>query len=138
MKAQMILGLTIPGSAQYLGVARRALNCIAAKTSLTSQQVGELKLAVGEACANAVRYCRPKNSPVALKCIVDSDRIEVLISNRGASFKLNGWHKAKCPPPSAEGGRGMFLINNTVDEWDAKCHSGRTVVRLVKRFHTAN
>lgn len=51
-----VVRLEIPSSPKYVAVARKALEAIAVNIPLTEQQIEDLKLAVGEACANAVKY----------------------------------------------------------------------------------
>ncbi|HOM71293.1 MAG TPA: ATP-binding protein, partial [Armatimonadota bacterium] len=48
--------LEIPSATEYVGVVRRAVEGIARRMNFDSSEVEDLKLAVGEACTNAIKH----------------------------------------------------------------------------------
>jgi serine/threonine-protein kinase RsbW len=127
------ISIAIPSDARYVIVARQAIDGVAQRTTLNCEQIHDLKLAIGEACSNAVKFAAPDASIVNILCNLKPDRLEIEVINKGDGF---------CPPcpitakPDSrrllEGGLGLYLISLMVDEMDIKCDSGRTTVRMVK------
>lgn len=125
--------LEIPSSPEYVAIARRAVEGIARRMTFTPSQIEDLKLAFGEACANAVKYGLPTDeSPnVEIKCIVLPDGLSVEISNNicdGVCLNITSEVDL-----SREHGRGLYMIRKLVDEVDMKWNSQVATVRLFKR-----
>lgn len=132
-----VVKLEIPGSAAFVAVARKAVEGIASHMPLNNQQIEDLKLAVGEACTNAVKFCIPIETPIKVLFRIETDRLEIEVRNKGNSFHYN----SKCPPkPSVkklpDGGLGLYLIDQVMDELNISLDCDETVVKMVKRFST--
>jgi len=71
--------LRFPARPEYLLLARLAVAAVARRMALGRVEVGDLKLAVTEACSNAVRHAYAKGPPgeIALELLVDGDRLDV-------------------------------------------------------------
>jgi serine/threonine-protein kinase RsbW len=100
--------------------------------------VDELLLAVGEACTNAVRYADPDTSTVFVQYSVQPDRVEVEVRNEGPSFE---WTK-KSPVSLSleerrEGGLGLYLMEQMVDELRIRSEEGVTEVTMIKMLRAA-
>lgn len=96
--------------------------------------VSDVKLAVGEACNNAVRHgCPSKQNPsvtVILSVTPDSLSIEVRNSVSGGK---------PCPVPtppdaSREGGMGLYIMNRLMDEVVINWHGRMASIRMVKHL----
>ena len=57
--ADRVVRLTFPAKAEYLLLARLALSGLARELPLEEELLADLKLAVTEACGNAVRHAYP-------------------------------------------------------------------------------
>ncbi len=57
--ADQVVRLTFPARAEYLLLARLTLSGLARKLPLDDELLADLKLAVTEACGNAVRHAYP-------------------------------------------------------------------------------
>jgi len=94
----------------------------------------DLKVAVGEALANAVRHGSPSGGQdtVAIDVTAFDDRVEVLISDHGHGFDGD----AACGDDVyASGGRGVMFMRALADRVEFRpCDGGGTAVRLVKRL----
>jgi serine/threonine-protein kinase RsbW len=113
--------LTIPAKTEYLVVARLALAGIARAVPMEESALADLKLAVTEACGNAVRHSRPaRDSVVRVGYALDGDAIEITVEDEGHG-------PAPVVPPDMprpdtltgelpEGGLGLALIDALVDE----------------------
>jgi serine/threonine-protein kinase RsbW len=133
--------LTIPAKTEYLVVARLALAGIARAVPFDESALADLKLAVTEACGNAVRHARPAaDSVVRVGYALDGDAIQITVEDEGPG-------PAPVVPPAMprpdalagelpEGGLGLALIDALVDEVEIRGREGGpgTLVLMRKRL----
>lgn len=124
--------LRFPARAEYLLLARLAVSGVARRTGLGGKEVADLKLAVTEACSNAVRHAYPASlsGVIELELVTGDDRLELVVEDHGAGF---------VPPspapvsPSERGGMGLPIIRAVVDELViGPGADGGTVVHMTK------
>jgi serine/threonine-protein kinase RsbW len=126
--------LTFPARADYLLLARLALSGIARAYPLEPDLLADLKLAITEACGNAVRHAYSNGEgPVTVVFTVDDSRLEMRVEDEGAGVHLpaaDHWTL----PEHLEGGMGMAIIRAVVDEVEIDDGpEGRgTVLRMTK------
>jgi serine/threonine-protein kinase RsbW len=130
--------LRFPARPEYLLLARLAVTAVARRMALGRVEVGDLKLAVTEACSNAVRHAYAKGPPgeIGLELLVDGDRLELVVEDRGAGIELP---LREAVPPSESGGMGLRLIQAVVDDFaigPGEDGTG-TVVRMTKHAEPA-
>jgi len=126
--------LEIPSTAEYVGVVRQAIEGIAKRMHFTAADVDDVKLAVGEACNNAVKHGRPsgKRPFITVICTVTPGCLEVEVSNSIAGPE-------PCPaafnPPDCtrEGGMGLYIMRTLMDEVDIFWRNRTARIRMVKR-----
>ena len=134
-----IVTLTFPAKAEYLLLSRLALSGLARVYPLEQELLADLKLAVTEACGNAVRHAyADKDGPVSVAFAIQDDRLEIVVEDRGAGLEVPAdveWTM----PENHESGMGMAIINSVVDELDvAGGPDGRgTVIRMTKYLGAA-
>ncbi len=130
-----VVKLEIPSSPKYVSVARKALEAIAANMSLTQQQIDDLKLAIGEACTNAVKFSRPDAGTVCIEYQVTPGCLQVVIRNKSDGFDGKNRNHAK---PTIEtlhpGGLGLYVIEQCVDNLEIENEDGETVLTMTKQL----
>jgi serine/threonine-protein kinase RsbW len=128
-----VMQLEIPSSPEYVAIARHAVEGIARRMHFDAGQIEDLKLAVGEACANAVKYstCSDDNPNVEIKCVVMPDSLTVEVKNKYIGPDQLSFPNAL--DPSREGGRGLYLMRQLMDEVHFEWKKGTAVVRMLKR-----
>ncbi|HEV3473097.1 MAG TPA: ATP-binding protein, partial [Actinomycetota bacterium] len=79
--------IDIPPRSSYVGVVRLAVASLARAEGLDEEQVEDLRIAVSEACANAVLAHEEQDSdePVSVRWIQDDSRIVIEVADRGAT-----------------------------------------------------
>ena len=134
--AQSIVRLSFPAKADYLLLARLALAGLARSLPVDQEVLADLKLAVTEACGNAVRHAyRAGEGSVGVAFVVGTDRLEMIVEDQGSGIELppldEEWPMTEAP---LEGGMGMAIIRAVVDELEV--HDGAdgqgTVVHMTK------
>jgi serine/threonine-protein kinase RsbW len=126
--------LSFPARAEFLLLARLVVAGALRRLAFDEREIADLKLAVTEACSNAVRHAYVGRPPggVDLELVPGPDRLDVVVSDSGAGIGLP--LPAKPRPPSESGGMGLAIIRSVVDEVEiTRGPDGRgTVVHMTK------
>ena len=127
--------LEIPSSPEYVAIVRQAVEGIARRMDFSELQIDDMKLAVGEACTNAVRHGCAKDEleHIAIRCTVMSDGLSVEIRNDIANCDVP--LVPVKPDLTREGGLGLYLIRKLMDEVDIIWEPQTAVVKMLKRLH---
>jgi serine/threonine-protein kinase RsbW len=134
-----LIELTIPAKADYVGVVRLAISGIATRMGFSYDDIEDLKLAVAEACTNAVHHAyRGEGGEISICCNLYVDRLEIEIIDQGCSFDVSAV-EAKTGPINGripyhslrERGLGLYLMKSLMDRVEIKGDNG-VVVTLTK------
>ena len=110
--------LTIPAKAEYITLARLALSGLSGFRSLGEEALGDMKLAVTEACTNSVRHgYNEGEGTVEVLYELQPDRLVVEVADDGPGFDTAGDRPAG--NGLAEGGLGIAIIRAVSDEFEA-------------------
>ena len=135
-----VVRLVMPAKSEYLILARLALAGIARETPIEESVLADLKLAVTEACGNAVRHAYAgAPGAVEVRFAVEPGSIEIVVSDDGNAQRAAPALPATMPAAdeSPESGMGLAIIEAVVDELDVSARHGDrrgTVVRMTKRL----
>jgi serine/threonine-protein kinase RsbW len=137
---ERVVELEIPARPEFIALARLVVSAFAAGVgTLADDRIDDLKLAVSEACTNAVEAhgAVATDERVVIRCAAGDDWVEVTVEDRGGGFD-----PAALPlhPPATdperlrfERGLGIPLIRSLVDEVEFLSSSEGTRVRIVMR-----
>lgn len=134
MRQGQIVELEVPSAPEYVSIVRQAVEGIARRMKFDELQIDDLKLAVGEACTNAVRHgcCKGDYQHIAIRCIVMDDGLSVEIRNN--ITKCDEPHVPNKPDTTREGGYGLYIIRKLMDEVDIIWDHETAVVKMLKRL----
>ena len=122
MAAEELVRLDIPALPAFVGVARSVVATVATSVEgLDDDRLEDLRLAVSEACTNAVEDRVAGDHRVVLSCTLDDDALEVRIEDATDGFSAEA---------IAERGWGLQLINALVDDVAFSRDNGGTAVTL--------
>lgn len=126
-----------PASVDELAALRRRVVELAGPLGLSEQALFDLKVAVGEALANAVRHGSPHGEADTVGVAVTAypDRVAVDVSDSGPGFDGS----LRCGSDLyAPCGRGVVFMRALTDAMEFRgAPGGGTVVRLVKHLRKA-
>lgn len=130
-----VVTLAMPARTEYLILARLALAGIARERPIDQGTLADLKLAVTEACGNAVRHAHPADDGVVtVRYTVDDEAIEICVEDDGPGM---AWDIPPTLPEVelAESGMGLAIIHALVDEVEIGAGAGGrgTIVRMRRR-----
>jgi anti-sigma regulatory factor (Ser/Thr protein kinase) len=136
--------LDVPARPEYLSLIRSIVTLIAETGSkLPDRRIEDLRLAVTEACANAIDAERRKpeleRQPILVRCDLEADYVAVEVHDEGGGFNPD----ALTPHPDVtkparlmfERGLGIPLMRELTDELDFRHEGYGTTVRLVLTAH---
>lgn len=117
------LELSVPSRTEYIAVVRLVVaSLVSARRALAAERIDDLKLAVSEACTNAIEanVTTGEDHPVVVGVWEAAERMEVCIGDSGSGFDPD---KLPEHPPvtdpdrlNFERGLGIPLIRTLVDD----------------------
>lgn len=129
--------LEIPARPEYVALARLVVSSLAStRRDLADDRIDDLKVAVSEACTNAIEahHSAHSDDSVIVRCRETDDRLEVEIEDRGGGFDPEGLpeHPPVTDPDrlNFERGLGIPLIKTLVDGIDIKSSGTGTCVTI--------
>jgi serine/threonine-protein kinase RsbW len=136
----LVLDLEVPAGPEYVAVVRLVVGSLAVgRRELSDERVDDLKLAVSEACTNAIEaHVRlGGKAPIGIRMYEAADRIEIHVTDQGGGFDPDGirGHPPFTNPErlNFERGLGIPLIRSLMDELEFATVDGGTTVRMVLR-----
>jgi serine/threonine-protein kinase RsbW len=72
-----IFKLTIPGKPDYISVARLTSSAIASKIGLNLEEIEDIKVALSEACTNALK----KVDEINIQFVIDDEKFTMIVEN---------------------------------------------------------
>jgi serine/threonine-protein kinase RsbW len=130
--------LTIPAKAEFIGLGRLALSGLARlhPDPLSDELVADLKLALTEACTNAVRHAYDGGDGIVeIKYELHPDRLVVEVADDGDGFDLEPAPTTAGDDELVEGGLGIAIIRALADELEISGREqGGSRLRFVKRL----
>jgi serine/threonine-protein kinase RsbW len=139
-EAAHAIRLTIPAKAEYITLGRLALTGIARlrREPLPQEVLGDLKLALTEACTNSVRHAYAgREGSVEIVYELHADRLVVSVADEGEGFEPPATGTAGLrDDPLSEGGLGIAIIEALSDELEIgeRPSGGGSQLRFVKRL----
>jgi serine/threonine-protein kinase RsbW len=132
--------LTIPCAPEYVGTARLTILGVASRMGFSYDQVEDIRLAVGEACANAIdratrRAASGVTPTITIRSHVDHSRLVVEVEDTlgGGPDAVNGDRPAADIDGMNSQELGALLMEILVDEVNIEqLPDGGTRVRLIK------
>lgn len=131
--------LTIPAKPEYITLGRLALTGIARLRAapLSPEVLGDLKLALTEACTNSVRHAYGDGAGlVEIVYELHADRLVVEVSDSGEGFEPPTVRVASLAADElSEGGLGIAIIEALADELEiTERAAGGSSLRFVKHL----
>lgn len=140
-EASDVVELTIPAKAEYVGIVRLATSGVANRMGYSYDDIEDIKVAVSEACTNAVNhaYQDGEEGQVQIKLLSYNNRLEIMVIDHGKSFDVDKIIGEMKPLNASmtleqmnEGGLGLYLIETLMDQVTVNNDSG--VVVFMTKF----
>jgi serine/threonine-protein kinase RsbW len=130
-----VVTLTIPCAAEYVGTARLTILGVASRMGFSYDQVEDIRLAVGEACTNAIARAEASShtmpATITIRSHVEPAQLTVEIEDT-VPTRTDGGDAEKGSDEMNSAELGALLMEILVDEVAVHADSSGTRVRLVK------
>lgn len=133
------IDMNIPSISEFVGIVRLAVSGIATRMNFTIEEIEDIKIAVSEACTNAVQYAYdPKlGGKIHVECNLHQTKLEIIISDYGKGFDIQGVLAGKHKPRDMDDklglGLGLTFIKSLMDEADFHSEYGKgTTIKMAK------
>ena len=132
-----VVRLEIPPRSPYVGVVRLAISSLARGAGLDEEKVDDIKIAVSEACANAVLNNEEAGSdaPVAITWEEDAERVKIAVADRGPTVGATDTDAVDTQGFSTRAVMSYALLKSLVDgcEFEPRDGGGMTTRLLITR-----
>ena len=116
------INMSLPSKPEYVSIARLAASFVANQMGFDIEIIEDIKLAVGEACNNAILHSG-SDETYKLEFINKTDKLVIEVIDYGKGFSLENYKK-----PSAEdlqeNGLGLFIIKSLMDTVEIETSEG--------------
>ncbi|NLP30478.1 MAG: histidine kinase [Clostridiales bacterium] len=127
-----LLKLSVPGKPEYVGMVRMAISCLANSVGFDIEAIEDIKVAVSEACTNALCHSKNRAGGYEVYCEMSDDKIVVSVVDQSGGYDKNSY-KEPCLDQPKEGGLGIYIIKALMDEVDIFTEIGiGTRIKMVK------
>ncbi len=126
--------IKLPCKKEYVVIARMTAAIVASQLSLDIEQIEDIKMAVSEACNNAIQHSHGLDDFFNVIYGADRQKLTIEISDNGSGFDLNSYRKPDLEELK-DGGLGIFIMRSLMDEVliESQPNIG-TVVKLIKNL----
>lgn len=135
------ISLTIPADATYVDIVRLTLYGIASKAGFSYEEIEDMKVAVSEACTNAIlhAYEDRHSGMIDISFTLEDNSMHISIKDYGRSFEYEPslvstaalHHKPL--EKIASGGLGIFMMQALMDSVEVRSNAGTEII-LMKRM----
>ncbi|HWC15311.1 MAG TPA: ATP-binding protein [Actinomycetota bacterium] len=130
------VSLEIPPKSPYVGVVRLALSSLARTAGLDEEKIDDLKIAVSEACANAVLNNAEASSPepVRVAWSEDAHAVRIEVGDRGPGVDPAAVDDVDTQGFSTRAVMSFALLKSLVDEchFESRAGGGMTTRLVIK------
>ncbi|QTH40244.1 anti-sigma B factor RsbW [Cohnella sp. LGH] len=133
--------LTLPALPEYVDLVRLTLYGIASKLKFSFEEIEDMKVAVSEACNNAVLHAYGEaGGRLEVTFATEEDELVITVRDYGSSFTVEENKEAPVEQGKAiedirSGGLGLYLMQALMDRVDV-VQDGGTAVTLAKKRQT--
>ena len=125
-----VINIKMSNNPDLVSVIRLTTSGIASKMGFTMEDIEDLKVAISEACTNAIKHS--KQNEFEVKFFVNESRLDVEVIDNGIGYDISSIAEPDLKNPKTSG-LGLFIIKSLMDEVEVRsCADCGTVVRFSK------
>lgn len=131
------ISMELPSKPEYVGVVRLTVSAIANRMGFNIEEIEDIKVAVAEACTNAIKHGLNQDFNVCFD--IFEEKITVSIKDNGKGYNTDALNEPDLEDPKEEGGLGIFIIKSLMDEVTLKSSVGQgTEIKMIKFLGDGN
>lgn len=122
--------MEIPANPDYVSILRLTTSGIANKLGFSMDDIEDMKVAVSEACSNAVKHS--EDNKVIINFNLLNNGIQIEIIDNGKGYDVDSIETPDLTNPK-EGGLGLFIIQTLMDEVNISSRGNQgTTIKMTK------
>ncbi len=125
------INILLPSKPQYVSVARLTASYLASQMGFDIEAIEDIKLAVGEACNNAVLHSG-ENTTYQLDLKTESQTLVIEVKDTGKGFDTSHI-KNPAIDELQENGLGLFIIKSLMDDVEIVTQAGQGTKIIMKK-----
>ncbi len=126
--------INLPLEKEYVVLARMTAAVVASKSDLNIEEIEDIKIAVSEACNNAIQHCSNPDGYFNVSYTIDDQKLCIEVSDSGQGFDLSDYQAPNLDKIKGSG-LGVFIMQSLMDEVIINSEPNRgTVVKLIKHL----
>jgi len=119
-----VVELKIPNELGYEKIAREAVEAVARRLGFDDERIADIKLAIAEACTNAISYGSRSDTRTTIVVVLtaDEEKLEILVKDPGfgdisppTEVTIPDIHKM-VKGEAKLGGMGLYIIQELMDK----------------------
>jgi serine/threonine-protein kinase RsbW len=128
-----VVELRIPCKAEWVALARLSVAAVASRLSFSIDEIEDIKLAVAEACTNAIQHANGSQF-IDIRCEAVDGGLRISVRDHGTGARAEHI-RSRDLEDERVGGLGVFLIRSLMDDvqYDVQPDQG-TLLVMVKRL----
>jgi serine/threonine-protein kinase RsbW len=130
-----IVEIRIPCKAEWVALARLSVAAVASRLHFSIDEIEDVKLAVAEACTNAIQHARG-SAHIEIKCEAKADGLRINVRDYGHGTRAEAVEQPQKTDDERIGGLGIFLIRSLMDDvtYDVHPEHGTHLTMLKRLF----
>lgn len=126
--------LSVPSKPEYVGVIRLTLAAIASRIGFDIEKIEDMKVAVAEACTNAIIHgchCSEERN-FNIDFVSTGEKLMISVYDDGEGCQVENIEEPDLSQPK-EGGLGIFIIKSLMDDVEIKSEKGKgMMIKMIK------
>lgn len=131
VKSASNIELKIPCRDEFAAIVRMQAEAIARRAKYEEEAIQDIKVAVGEACDNAIEHGK-SNKGIDIHYHLSMDELLIEVIDYGSGFNPAG-RGEEPPDPFAERGRGIFLMRYLMDRVEMYSKPGEGTMMVLAK-----
>jgi serine/threonine-protein kinase RsbW len=115
-----IVELRVPCKAEWVALARLSVAAVASRLSFSIDEIEDIKLAVAEACTNAIQHA-DGSQHIDIKCEPVESGMRISVRDHGRGTRAEKI-RSRDMDDERVGGLGVFLIRSLMDDVEYDVH----------------
>jgi len=124
------ISMEINSNPEYVSIIRLTTSGIANKVGFSIEDIEDIKVAVSEACTNAIKHS--EDSKITLMFTIIGNGLQIDIKDKGKGYDMQSIPKPNLNEPK-ESGLGLFIIDALMDDVEIKSEDNQgTSIKMTK------
>jgi serine/threonine-protein kinase RsbW len=127
-----VITIKLPSKAEYVSIARLAASVISNTVGFDIEEIDDIKVAVGEACNNAVLHGKSEDEVYEIAFKLSDEKIHIEVKDNGIGFDEDKYEEPDLTQLKGNG-LGIYIMKSLMDEVDIVANNNEgTTLKLIK------